>query len=277
MARMGRPGLSDAQKAELWRRWKEGQSLTEIGLALSKHAGSIHGLVSARGGIPPAARRRSSTALTLAGREEISRGLAARHSVRFIASMIGRSPSTVSREISRHGGSQCYRASQADESAWNRARRPKACLLSEHPRLRDIVATRLALQWSPEQVSSWLEHQCPNDQAMQVLHKTIYRSLFIQARGVLKKELIAHLRSRRMMRRSQHATTKGQPRGQIIWCHLDSRASSRYRRTVDPRTLGRRPALGYPNLTSPPWSSGVHDLRFSSKLPEKTQPASSGR
>jgi len=213
---MGRPGLSDAQKAELWRRWKEGQSLTEIGLALSKHAGSIHGVISARGGIAPAARRRSPTALTLTEREEISRGLAAQHSVRGIASTIGRSPSTVSREISRHGGSYCYRASQADESAWDRARRPKACLLSQRPRLRDIVAAKLALQWSPEQVSGWLERQYPNDQTMQVSHETIYRSLFIQARGVLKKELMAHLRSRRMMRRSTHATTKGQPRGQII-------------------------------------------------------------
>lgn len=213
---MGRPGLSDAQKVELWRRWKEGQSLTEIGLALSKHAGSIHGVVSGSGGIPPAARRRSPRVLTLVEREEISRGLAAQHSVRSIATTIGRSPSTVSREISRHGGNHGYRASQADESAWDRARRPKACLLSQHPRLRNIVATKLALQWSPEQVSGWLEREYPNDQTMRVSHETIYRSLFIQARGVLKKELVAHLRSRRMMRRSKHATTKGQPRGQII-------------------------------------------------------------
>lgn len=92
----------------------------------------------------------------------------------------------------------------------------KACLLSQRPRLRDVVAAKLALQWSPEQISGWLERQYPNDQTMRVSHETIYRSLFIQARGVLKKELIAHLRSRRMMRRSKHATTKGQPRGQIV-------------------------------------------------------------
>jgi hypothetical protein len=249
VARMGRPGLSDAQKAELWHRWKEGQSLTEIGLALSKHAGSIHSVVSARGGIPPAARRRSSTTLTLAEREEISRGLAAQYSVRCIASTIGRSPSTVSRETSRHGGSHRYRASQADESAWDRARRPKACLLSQRPRLRDIVAAKLALQRSPEQVSGWLERAYPNDQTMQVSHETIYRSLFIQARGVLKKELVAHLRSRRMMRRSQARNDKGPAARSDHRRALASRASGRYRRTGDSRTLGRRLTLGRSKLS----------------------------
>jgi len=213
---MGRPGLSDAQKAELWRRWKEGQTLSEIGLALSKHAGSIHGVVLAKGGIAPVARRRSRRTLTLNEREEISRGLAAGSSIRQIAHGLGRSPSTVSREVTRHGGPARYRASDADQAAWDRALRPKACRLATQPRLRQIVASKLALQWSPEQIANWLEQQYPDDQTMRVSHETIYRSLFIQARGVLKKELVSHLRSRRIMRRAKVATTKGQPRGQII-------------------------------------------------------------
>lgn len=216
MARMGRPGLSDAQKAELWHRWKDGQSLSDIGRALSKHAGSIHGVVSLNGGIVPAVRRRSHLALTLAEREEISRGLAAQISIRQMAAEIGRAPSTVSREITRHGGLSRYRASAADAKAWERAQRPKPCRLATQHQLRDVVAAKLALDWSPQQIAGWLEQQFPEDETMRVSHETIYRSLFIQARGVLKKELVGHLRSRRMMRRSKKASTEGQPRGQII-------------------------------------------------------------
>jgi IS30 family transposase len=216
MARMGRPGLSDAQKAELWHRWKDGQSLSDIGRALSKHAGSIHGVVSFNGGIVPAVRRHSHLALTLAEREEISRGLAAQISIRQIAVGIGRAPSTVSREITRHGGLSRYRASEADAKAWDRAQRPKPCRLATQHQLRDVVAAKLALDWSPQQIAGWLEQQFPEDETMWVSHETIYRSLFIQARGVLKKELVGHLRSRRMMRRSKKASTEGQPRGQII-------------------------------------------------------------
>ncbi len=216
MARMGRPGLSDAQKAELWRRWKDGQSLSDIGCALRKHAGSIHGVISLNGGIVPALRRRSRLALTVAEREEISRGLAAQISIRQMAAGIGRAPSTVSREIIRHGGLSRYRASGADAKAWDRARRPKPCRLATQHQLRDVVAAKLALDWSPQQIAGWLEQQFPEDETMRVSHETIYRSLFIQARGVLKKELVGHLRSRRMMRRSKNASTEGQPRGQII-------------------------------------------------------------
>lgn len=216
IARMGRPGLSDAQKAELWHRWKDGQSLSDIGRALSKHAGSIHGVVSLNGGIVPAVRRRSHLALTLAEREEISRGLAAQISIRQMAAEIGRAPSTVSREITRHGGLSRYRASAADAKAWDRAQRPKPCRLATQHQLRDVVAAKLALDWSPQQIAGWLEQQFPEDETMRVSHETIYRSLFIQARGVLKKELVGHLRSRRMMRRSKKASTDGQPRGQII-------------------------------------------------------------
>lgn len=216
MAHMGRPGLSAAQKADLWRRWKQGQSLSEIGRTLGKHAGSIHGVVSSNGGFIPAVRRRSRLALRLAEREEISRGLAASRSIRQIAARLGRAPSTVSREIARCGGVHTYRATEADAQAWAHARRPKLCRLATYPALQHIVATKLMCEWSPEQIAGWLKLEFPDQDTMRVSHETIYRSLFIQARGVLKKELMGHLRSRRRMRRSQHASTEGQPRGQII-------------------------------------------------------------
>lgn len=216
MGQMGRPGLSAAQKADLWQRWKQGQSLSEIGRALGKHAGSIHGVVSSNGGFIPPLRRRSRWALTLAEREEISRGLASRHSIRQIAAQLGRVPSTVCREIHRHGGAHRYRAAEADTQAWNCARRPKRCRLATQPSLQQLVASKLLLEWSPEQIAGWLKLAFPDQRTMRISHETIYRSLFIQARGVLKKELLGHLRSRRRMRRAQHASTSGQPRGQII-------------------------------------------------------------
>jgi IS30 family transposase len=216
MAQRGRPGLSAGQKADLWERWKRGQSLSDIARALGKQPGSIHGVVSSNGGIVPPARRRSALALSLAEREEISRGIAAGHSMRMIARAINRAPSTVSREIARHGGRNRYRASEADQKAWNRARRPKLCRLATHLRLQKTVAEKLSLDWSPEQISGWLEQRYSDEEEMQISHETIYRSLFIQARGVLKKELVRHLRTRRMMRRSKHSSTRGQPRGQII-------------------------------------------------------------
>lgn len=216
MGQMGRPGLSAAQKADLWQRWKQGQSLSEIGRALGKHAGSIHGVVASNGGCIPAIRRRPRWALTLAEREEISRGLALGDSIRQIAAMLRRAPSTISREIHRHGGAHRYRASKAETRAWDRARRPKRCRLATQPSLQRLVAHKLILDWSPEQIAGWLKREFPAQGTMQVSHKTIYRSLFIQARGVLKKELLGHLRSRRMMRRAQAASTAGQPRGQIV-------------------------------------------------------------
>lgn len=216
MAQLGRPGLSASQKAELWERWKSGQSVSDIGRALGKHAGSIHGVVSSNGGIVPGIRRRSQIALSLAEREEISRGIAAGLTMRQIAAGLARAPSTISREITRHGGRDRYRASVADEAAWNRARRHKRCRLAINTRLQRVVAKKLSLDWSPQQIAGWLKLAFPDDERMRVSHETIYRSLFIQARGVLKRELTRHLRSRRMMRRSKNASTEGQPRGQII-------------------------------------------------------------
>jgi IS30 family transposase len=208
--------LSATQRTEIWRRWKAGQSLHEIGRAYGKPHSCIRCLLLPRGGIPPAARRRSRLALTLAEREDISRGIASGSSFREIARHLDRAASTVSREVSRHGGLPVYRAHEADDRAWESVLRPKQCLLALHPRLREIVASKLILDWSPEQISGWLKTEYPDDGSMHVSHETIYRSLFIQARGVLKKELMDHLRSKRRMRRSRHATVSGQSRGQIV-------------------------------------------------------------
>ncbi len=209
-------GLSAIEKRDIWRRWKAGQSLHEIGRAFDKPHSSIRCLLLPRGGIPPAGRRRSRLALTLAEREDISRGIASGSPLREIARRLDRAASTVSREVSRHGGLPVYRAHEADDRAWESALRPKQCLLALHQRLREIVASKLILDWSPEQISGWLKTEYPDDGSMHVSHETIYRSLFIQARGVLKKELMDHLRSKRRMRRSRHATVSGQSRGQIV-------------------------------------------------------------
>ena len=209
-------GLSGHQRAELWRRWKDGQSLSDIGRALDKPPASIFGWVRALGGIPPRIRCRSKHVLTMHEREEISRGICRDESVRCIAAGIRKAASTVSREIARNGGRAGYRATAADLRAWRTARRPKPCKLATQPRLQRLVAEKLQLDWSPQQIAGWLRRAFADDGAMQVSHETIYRTLFVQARGVLKKELLRHLRSRRLMRRAQNATTKGQPRGQII-------------------------------------------------------------
>src|ERR1700676_308622 len=209
-------GLSAAQKSDVWRRWKAGQTLHEIGRAFGKEHSSIRCLVSRYGGIAPEVRRRALLALTLRQREEISRGLASGSSIHAVAKGLEGTGSTVSREVARHGGRPAYRASQADSEAWESALRPKRCLLSIHVKLRNIVASKLILDWSPKQISGWLKIQYPDDESMRVSHETIYRSLFIQARGVLKKELIGHLRSKRRIRRSQQSRDRGHRCGQIV-------------------------------------------------------------
>ena len=208
--------LSPAEKIDIWRRWKCGQSQHEIGRACGRPHPTIRKLLLPCGGIAPAARRRSRLALTLAEREDISRGIASDSSIREIARLLKRSASTVSREIARHGGRPAYRAHDADRRAWVSALRPKRCFLAGNHRLRDVVASKLILDWSPEQISGWLKTRYPNNESMHVSHETIYRSLFIQARGVLKKELMGHLRSKRRMRRSRHASEHGHSRGQIV-------------------------------------------------------------
>ena len=216
MAHRRRPRLTAAQKRELWARWKAGESLCEVGRLLGKDAGSIRAVVARSGGYVPLMRRRAARVLSLGEREEISRGLAEELPLRAIAARLGRAPSTVSREVARHGGRARYRAARADERAWAAARRPKLCKLATSPRLCELIAAKLACDWSPQQISGWLALTYPGEQALQVSTETIYRSLFVQARGVLRKELIAHLRSGRTLRRSQQATTKGQGRGGIV-------------------------------------------------------------
>src|ERR1700680_3977577 len=216
MTQARRVRLSAMQRIDMWSRWKAGQSLHQIGRAFGKSHVSIQFMLSQRGGIVPVARRRSQLTLTLAEREDISRGIACGWSIRDIAKGLERAASTVSREVARHGGRPLYRANEADHQARESALRPKACLLAIHVKLQKIVASKLILDWSPEQISGWLKIQYPEDESMRVSHETIYRSLFIQARGVLKKELIQHLRTQRRIRRSRHSRVSGHSRGQIV-------------------------------------------------------------
>jgi IS30 family transposase len=182
---------------------------------LERRPSGIYRVVNRTGGIAPRVRTRSARTLTLAEREEISRALCAGVSICQIALQLGRATSTISREISRNGGSHRYRAHEADAHAWERARRPKACALSGNARLRRLVAAKLKLQWAPVQIAGWLKRKFRVNKDMQISHETIYRSLFIQARGVLKKELIAHLRTSRTMRQAKSASASGQNRGRI--------------------------------------------------------------
>ena len=206
---------TEEQKAMMWDRWQRGESMHSIARLFDRYHSSIQGILAETGGIRPPKRSRSRLALTLSEREEISRAVVAGHSVRSIARSLGRAPSTVSRELSRNGGRRCYRASQADQAAWDRARRPKTCKLVKNRALARIVADKLQLEWSPEQIAGWLKHMYPGDENNQVSHETIYRSLFIQARGALKKELLQHLRRTRGMRRSRHHTQKTEDHGRI--------------------------------------------------------------
>jgi len=204
--------FTSEQKVALWERWRNGQSAAAISRALERrNKTGVQAIVALHGGIAPTPRRRAASSLRLEEREEISRGIAAGQTMRGIARGLRRSPSTVSRELRRNGGRQTYRANRAERIAWERALRPKACRLALHRELRWRVAQKLARQWSPEQISGWLKREFPTNQDMQISHEAIYRSLFIQTRGVLKKELTAHLRTARLMRRPKsHNAKSGQ-------------------------------------------------------------------
>jgi len=206
---------TETDKALMWNRWQKGESLNLIARHFGRSHSSIQGVLARTGGIRPAPRRRSRLALTLAEREEISRGVVTGHSLRSIAATLGRAPSTLSREIRRNGGRRRYRANQADQSAWDRAHRAKTCKLAANRALARIVAKKLQLQWAPLQIAGWLKRSYPDNENDQVSHETIYKSLFIQARGALKKELIKHLRRSRGMRRSRHHTQKTNDHGRI--------------------------------------------------------------
>ena len=215
MQRVGRSRMSARDKAAIWDRWTRGESLSEIGRAVDRLPAAVFHVVRARGGIPPPPRWRSSRALTITEREEISRGLATGVSFRQLGAQLGRATSTVSREVGRHGGRLGYRAAAADGATWDRALRPQRCRLAQRPGLCACVAEKLAADWSPQQIAGWLQRTYPQDLDMQVSHETIYRSLFVQSRGVLRQALLRHLRRRKTMRRSQHAHATTQPRGLI--------------------------------------------------------------
>ena len=209
-----RRGYTAAELAEVWDRWERGEPSDGIARALNRGS-NVYYLLSRYGGIRPRTRRRSARALTAAEREEISRGIASGRSLRSIAGELNRSPSTLSREVRRNGGRARYRASEADQRAWKKARRPKRCRLVCRPQLRQLVEEKLRENWAPQQITGWLKRTYPGDEFYRVSHETIYRSLFIQARGAFKKELTQYLRSKRTIRRSQHATRKGRGGGQI--------------------------------------------------------------
>ena len=207
---------SESQKALMWERWRKGDSLQQIAQLFDRNHSSIQRILAETGGIQPTPRRRSRLALTLADREEISRGVVAGRSIRAIAASLKRAPSSISREVRRNGGPGHYRANQAEQAAWERARRPKLCKLAANRGLAELVASKLQIQWSPEQIAGWLRYVHPGVRDNQVSHETIYRSLYIQARGALKKELLAYLRRARAMRRSRHHTQKTDNHGRII-------------------------------------------------------------
>ena len=215
MKRRRRIYFTADQKREIWDRWQRGESMSSIGRGFERDSSSIYPLLSRTGGIRPPDRKRSRLSLTLSEREEISRGLEGRLSLRCIARRLQRSASTISREVRRNGGARHYRAVPSDQAAWDRALRPKLCKLACNRPLCRTISGKLQLNWSPEQIAGWLKRVHPQEEHNQVSHETIYRSLFVQARGVLKKELVGHLRSKRTMRRPRYATGKGHDHGQI--------------------------------------------------------------
>ena len=224
---------TEQQKALMWERWQKGDSLQKIAQLFDRNHSVVQGILVRTGGIRPAPRHRSKLALTLAEREEISRGVVAGQSIRSIATHLCRAPSTISRELRRNGGIEGYRASQADQAAWDQARRPKTCKLAENRRLANIVAGKLQGQWAPQQIAGWLKRAYPEDENYHVSHETIYRSLYIQARGALKKELLQHLRRTRAMRRSRHHTQKTENHGKIT----DTVSISERPATVEDRAI----------------------------------------
>ena len=206
---------SEEQKSQMWDRWQKGESLCSIARLFDRGHSSISRIISITGGIRPPKRRRSRLALSLSEREDISRSLATGSSMRMIAAQLGRSPSTISREINRNGGVDQYRAADAEQAAWDRALRPKLCKLAGNKRLTRTVVKKLQLEWSPQQVVGWLKREHPDNEAYNVSHETIYKSLYIQSRGVLKKELLKALRSQRIMRRARNSSLKKQGLGKI--------------------------------------------------------------
>lgn len=206
--------FSASELESVWQRWKRGEPNLQIAKALGFPPASVWWQIRTRGGLAPHARRRAARALSLSEREEISRGLATAEGVRSMARRLARAPSTISREIERHGGRAQYRASDADRAAWASARRPKRCRLAVTRRLRRVVEQKLGLDWAPQQIAAWLVNTYPDDPTLHVSHETIYRALYVQARGAFKRSLVAHLRRSPGYRRSRSTTYA--TRGQIV-------------------------------------------------------------
>ncbi len=250
---------TESQKTVMWERWKKGESLHQIAQLFDRHHGSVRGILAETGGIRPPGRCRSRLALTLAEREEISRAVVAGQSIRSMTASLDRAASTISREIKRNGGHDCYRAIQADQAAWDRARRPKTCKLAQNRALARVVASKLQCQWAPQQSAGWLKHTYPCDEDYHVSHETIYRSLFIQARGALNKELLQHLRRTRAMRRSRHHTLKTDNHGKIIdTVSIRERPASVEDRAVPGHWEGGTWCLGIATVRLLPWWSARH-------------------
>ena len=208
--------LSPQDIEVLWSRWHQGETAIQISTALGCHKGTVTWHVTRAGGVRPNVRRRATQQLTIGEREEISRGVALDEGVRAIARRLGRSPATISRELRRHGGRDAYRASVADAEAWARARRPKPCRLAMHPRLRRLVEAKLHADWSPQQIAAWLRATYPEDRTMHVSHETIYQALYVQARGALKRGLVAHLRRGQRARRPRASARATRGPGQLV-------------------------------------------------------------
>jgi len=215
MKDLSKRGLNDIEKIKAWRLWRSGKTLSEIGLTVDRHAGSIFGVLKLNGGISPVQRKRRASFLTLQQRESISRGLASESSIRDIAKTILKSPSTVSREINRNGGAVKYRAIAADKSALKRALRPKECKLRKARPISKLVEAKLLEDWAPEQISGWLKITYATSPDMQVSHETIYKTLFVPSREIFDTKAITHLRSKRKLRHGKRSTKKGIYKGII--------------------------------------------------------------
>ncbi len=252
--------FTDAEKTLMWNRWQKGDSTRAIARLLDRGHSSVQGVLGKTGGIRPPEKKRSRLALTMSEREEISRGIVAGQSLRAIAASLDRAASTVSREVNRSGGRRDYRANQADQAAWQRAHRPKRCKLVQNRALAGIVAKKLQLNWAPEQIAGWLKRTYADDENYRVSHETIYRSLYIQARGALKKELLQHLRRKRAMRRSRHHTQKTDDHGRIT----DAVSISERPASVEDRAV---PGHWEGDLISATWIERKHQWPAETVLP----------
>jgi len=222
--------FSESEKAEVWDRWRSGEAMRSIARRLGRESSSVRTMIEDSGGVRPVPRRRSSRCLALTEREEISRGVAAGESLRSIAGRLGRAASTVCRDVTRNGGRGRYRALGADRAAWQRARRPKTARLAANTELRKLVEAKLALWWSPQQISGWLIDTYPSVEEMWVSHETIYLSLFVQGKGALRHELTRCLRTRRAIRRpatKRAPTGKGQIREPVMISERPAEADDR--------------------------------------------------